>query len=487
MNMRNNKIYIACIVLISLFMMVLTSAAQTDSAGNVFVSDNDPSLQVVNRDLYWIGGTRGFNGYQIGKSFIAAGRDIAVNDSEIGGSLRAASFNLTLNGVDVTDNITAAGYSLQLSGVTASGVYLAGYNVYFNGTADLANLAGRTVTLDGEINGDADVYGEKIVLGENLSVDGVLTVRSEKEPVLPSGAKVGQFIFNKTETIDDPEDVAELVAEKVTVKPTETVTEKVSEIVTISVSEKVEVKRSNSGFGGFIRGLFGTLLLAALICLLLGGDELRKPGEMLLSRPFPMLGSGFAGLFVIPGMILILLLIRIGSSCAGLLALLFLVVCIYSLIFTGMTLAKTLLPKFTDNKILTNDYVCSLIGALVFWLLRKIPVVGGILQAAAIIYTLGYFIQSVFLRVRNSRPAKTKGSLNDSVQNDVLEPVGSTNSAEQRVEPAEALTTIDVPETSPVAETENADEKTAEVPSDSGSADENLPEPQPQDNPDKND
>ena len=138
-------------VMILLALMSLSAAAQTDSAGNVFISDSDPSAQTVERDLYWAGSSRAFNGFQIGKSLIAAGRDITVSDSEVGGSLRTGSYSVTLNGVDVEDNITSAGYNLQLSGVTASGVYLVGNTVYFNGTADHVSIAGGTVTLDGEI------------------------------------------------------------------------------------------------------------------------------------------------------------------------------------------------------------------------------------------------------------------------------------------------------------------------------------------------
>ncbi len=125
--MMSKKILnIASLILVLLFMMSLTAAAQTDSAGNAFISDSDAMPQIIDRDLYWAGSTRVFDGYQIGKGFLAAGRNITVNESTIGGSLRAAGYSITLNNVDVTDNITAAGYNLQASGVTAGGVYLAG-------------------------------------------------------------------------------------------------------------------------------------------------------------------------------------------------------------------------------------------------------------------------------------------------------------------------------------------------------------------------
>lgn len=398
--MKKQIITITGILLALLLALSLTAAAQTDSAGNVFITESNPTEQTVERDLYWVGNSRGFNAYKIGKSLLAAGRDISVSDSEIGGSVRIGAYSLTLNGVDVNDNITAAARSLQMSGVTASGVYLAGNTIYFNGSADHVWLAGNSVTLDGEISGDAVINGDHVVLGDQLQVNGTLTINSGKEPTVPEGAKIGQLVFSetKTETRRAPD-------------------------APDAPAEPVKETRRSSGFGKFIRGLFGTLLLAALIYLLLGAEEVSKPGEMLLSRPLPMLGTGFAGLFVIPGVILILLFIGIGFPSAGLLGLLFAIVCIYSLSFAGVTLGKTLLCRYTDNRILNNGWVTSLIGALVFWLVGKIPVIGTFLKAGALIYTLGYFLQTIFLRLRGEKTQGVKGALPEEPAEDVLEPV----------------------------------------------------------------
>ena len=442
--MRRNALNIASLILVLLFMMSLTAAAQTDSAGNVFISDTTSVPQTVERDLYWAGRSRVFDHYQVGKSLLAAGRDITVNESSVGGSVRAAGYSITLNGVDVTDNITAAGYNLQASGITAAGVYLAGQSLYFSGTADSVNLFGSNVTLDGEIHGDANIYATKVTFGENLLVDGTLTVHSGSEPALPNGAKAGDFVFIKSES-----------ATKVDVKidsgvPTAAVTTPGE-----AAAEPVK-SRSSFDFVSFLRGMIGNLLLAALICLLLGGEELGKPGKMLLKRPFPMLGTGAAGVFVIPGIILVLLFVWSGPSSAGLLAILFAVVCIYSLIFAGMTLANTLLPRYTNNKVLNNEWICSLIGALVFWLLRKIPVFGSILQFAALIYTLGYFLQVIYLRLRGKSTRKSaKKAIDNTPQADVLEPVES-------VKPAESEAAVDAEpagDQAPIAEEGSAEAK----------------------------
>lgn len=423
--MKNMKIYLSILILVFLCMLNLTAFAQIDSAGNAFLSEDSPVLNTTQRDLYWAGRAGVFDGYQVGKSFLAAGYSVNISSTEIGGSLRAGAFNIILNGVDVADNITMAANDLQMSGITASGVYAAGNTIYFSGTADRVLLAGNTVTIDGEISGDVDIYAKNINIGDNLKVGGTLIIESENQPVIPSGAEINTYVYNKTEieTVDEVQDTAENVTETVIENPVEKVTEK--------VPEKTPEQKKSFDFGSLIRSLFSTLLLAALIYLLLGAKELSKPGEMLLSRPFPMLGTGVAGLFVIPGVILILLFIKIGLPSAGLLALLFLMVCSYALVFTGMTVAKTLIPRFVKSSIAGKDWFCLLVGALCFWLLRKIPVFGGILQAVSIIYMLGYFLQKIYLRLKSSKKSVNKRNLKTVAESVVSDASGAENLPEE--------------------------------------------------------
>ncbi len=396
----NRKYLSVCLAVLAVLLFCMAASAQKDTAGNVFISAGDEAASEVERDLYWAGNNRVFSGYSVGKSMVLAGRDITVSEGRIGGSLRAAGYTVLVNQAGVGDNVTAAGYSVQLSGVKAAGVYLAGNTVNFSGEADSAVLLGNSVYLDGAVHGDVLIYGSSVSFGSDLAVDGKMTVHSESEPVIPDGASFGSYEFVQSE----------------------------ERIEAGNDAVQVEVKKSSGGFGSFIRSLFGTLLLAALICLLLGRDELLKPGVMLFSAPLPMLGIGFAALFVIPGIILLLLFIGIGLPSAGLLAFLFALVCLHALVFTGITLANTLIPQFTDNKWLGNFWICSLTGALVFWLLRKIPVAGTIILFVSMMYSLGYFIRSIYLRLRGPVSGGKKGSLAEKAdapvsKDDALEPV----------------------------------------------------------------
>jgi chromate transport protein ChrA len=178
-----------------------------------------------------------------------------------------------------------------------------------------------------------------------------------------------------------------------------------------------------------------------------------------------MLVTGFAALFVLPGIILILFLIGIGSNSATLLILLYVIAAFCSVTFTGMTLAKTLLPRFTDNKALNNEWICSLIGACVFFILRKIPVLGWIILAASLMYTFGYFIQSVYLRLKGNKPRKIKGDLNAAPQEDTLEPVEAIQEAEPEISIIDAAAENNEPEEIPAAE-EPEPEAEAEDPKD---------------------
>lgn len=433
----NKKILRPILVVFALILLLSVScAAESDTAGNAFlVTDDIFETEEITRDLYWAGNNRAFNGLAVGRSMLLAGRDISVSNTTVGGSLRAGGNTILVNSTEVSDNVTAAGYSVQLSDVRAAGIYLAGNTINFSGEADSAVLMGRSVSLDGTVHGDVLILADSVTLGSDLNVEGKLTVRSDKEPAMPSDALLGSYEFEQT-------------GESV-------------EVGNEAVQVKIE-KKSGNGFGRFVKGLFGNLLLAALICLLLGRENMLKPGRMLFESPLPMLGIGFASLFVIPGIILILLLIGIGLPSAGLLALLFALVCIYAVIFTGTTLANTLIPQFTDNKWLINVWSCSLIGALVFWLLRKIPVVGRILLLASLAYSLGYFVRSVYLRLRGNAPRGPKGKTAEKADapasnGDALEPVKKAD-AEDYVDPvlAEAKELFTVHEEPVQPETEES-------------------------------
>ncbi len=451
-------------VLLAVLNVVSLAAAAADTAGNVFLSDSAPVAQSVERDLYWTGGSRTFNGYKIGKSLLAAGWDITINNSSVGGSLRAGAYSIVMNGVEVEDNINAAAMELKLSDVETSGAYLYGNAVNFSGSADYLLISAGNVTLDGKISGNAEIYGNRVVLGDHLRVEGTLTVHSDKKPNVPSGAQIGTLNFveskssgkigtnpfklpvqtsptkapvqavptkapvktdpttapaqtnptavpAKTGTTTDNVPVqTDTTADNVPTQ-TGTVTDNASvqaDTTTDNAPAQSEVtteaapaeKPADSRVKDILFGVLGALLLGTVIYLLLGGKELRRSGMMLKERTIPMLCTGFASLFVVPGVLLILLLSGFGGRSAGLLAMLFVMVCIYCVTYTGVSLANTLLPRIAKIRVLKNSWVCSMIGALLFWLLRQIPGFGIVLMIFSIIYTMGYFLQTIYLRMK---------------------------------------------------------------------------------------
>ncbi len=364
-----------CLILALLAVLcVMSPAGAADEAGNVFVSGNDPEELTAERDLYWAGGTRTFTGYSIGKSLLAAGRDITVSETEAGGSVRVAGYKARLSKVKAADNITVAAYDVNLHGVTASGVYLAGSKVYFNGTADCMRISAGNVFLNGDIAGDVFISGGKVQLAESLHVGGTLTVHTKEQVLIPVNAKIGNVVYDESNPpIPIKVTIGEYTAD-------------------IPMAHRVR---------SLAFGMLGAVLAGALICLLPGGGELRKTAEEVLEWPVILWVTGFAGLIAVVLIFWMLLGSRFDLPDGNMTELLFSAALFYSPVFAGVTFANTWLPRVTQNRVLNNELVCSILGAAVFRLLRAIPVLGAILVVVTIIYTLGFFICAAFLRLRS--------------------------------------------------------------------------------------
>lgn len=362
-----------CLILALLAVLCVTGVVwAADQAGNVFVSGGDPEELTVERDLYWAGGTRTFTGYSIGKSLLAAGRDITVSETEAGGSVRVAGYKARLSEVTAADNITAAAYDLRLTDVTASGVYLAGNSVYFNGTADCMRISAGNVYLKGDIAGDVSISGGKVQLAENLHVGGTLTVHTKEQVLIPVNAKIGNVVYDESNPpIPIKVTIGEYTAD-------------------IPMAHRVR---------SLALGVLGAVLAGALICLLPGGGELRKTAAVVQEPPGILWVAGFAGLIAVVLIFWSLLGSRFDLPDGNMTELLIHIALFFSPVFAGVMFANTWLPRVTHNRVLNNELVCSILGAAVFRLLRAIPILGAILVVVTIIYTLGFFLCAAVLRL----------------------------------------------------------------------------------------
>ena len=107
---------------------------------------------------------------------------------------------------------------------------------------------------------------------------------------------------------------------------------------------------------------------------------------MLKARTGAVLGSGAVALVAVPVTVLILCVTVIGFPCAMILLAAYILIMCIAVMFSGATLARLVFPRM-------NPFLSSAIGVIVLEIAVKVPYLGGLIRIAAIIYTMGTFLQ----------------------------------------------------------------------------------------------
>lgn len=349
-------------------------AAGSDTAGNTFESNtSDIQNSEYERDFFWAGNGLNLTKTTVGNDLWAIGDNLIIyEDVSIDGSIRAAGRNIEIYDTYVENNVTCVGQHITIaSNSKAAGIYLAGETVQFEGRCKSLNVAGKTVTVDGRISGDAHISGDDIEIGDGTVITGTLYVGSDKEPVIPEGAEIANIEF--TEYANDEEVAAKSAGMFVT--------------------------------GKLLSGLYwipSMLILCLLLCLVMS-PELNNAGIMVKNRTAPMLLSGLIAIFAIPTLLILLSITVVGLPSAGILLLLLLLISFVSITFTGASLARITFPKM-------NGILASVVGVAILFAARIIPFVGILIFFGSLIYFTGYLIQVCFFRIlalRKSSPQNT--------------------------------------------------------------------------------
>ena len=164
--------------------------AHTDSAGNAFASKGAPPASVTS-DLYWVGQDLDLSDATVGADVLAAGRTVRLSSTTVGGSIRAIGQEVRLDGTNVGRAVTVAGQHVFFGqGSAAQTLYAAGADVTIAGTVDTGAVIAGTLTITGTVKGDLSVQADRLVLGPNARIEGVLRATLTEQPSRDAGAFV---------------------------------------------------------------------------------------------------------------------------------------------------------------------------------------------------------------------------------------------------------------------------------------------------------
>lgn len=356
------------LALIALALAALPAAAfaGTDTAGNVLATDSDSNPSGVEGDLYWAGQGLDLNDASIDRDIIAVGDSLSIRDCTVGGAVRLAARTIDIAQTAVDGSVTVAGQHVVLNtDSTANCFYAAGETVALRGSVKSAALAGDTVTIDGTVDGDVEVWADKLILSKNARISGTVNTHVSEDPERAAGAEVGALKIDRTENED-----------------TSTV---------------------NDVIGGIVAAALSTCFVALLLELVFPRATASAAG-MLHQRPTPLWVSGLLGTVAVVPTVLLLIISIAGLSLAGALMCGVIGIALVSAAFAGCAIARMV----GHNQ---NRYAMAAVGGIIAGVLTAIPLVGDFISGVAFVFTLGYIIQTIWrnAHLKPQQPANMPG------------------------------------------------------------------------------
>lgn len=343
------------LIALALTALPATSFAGTDTAGNVLATEVDSNPSGVEGDLYWAGQSLNLDDASIGRDIIAAGDTLSIRDCTIGGAVRLAARTIDISKTAIDGSVTVAGQHVVLNtGSTANCFYAMGETVALRGSAKSAALAGDTVTIDGTVDGDVEVWADKLVLGKNARITGTVNAHVSEDPERAAGAEVGALKIDRTENED---------------------TSTLNDIV-----------------GGIVAAALSTCFVALLLELVFPRATASAAG-MLHQRPTPLWVSGLLGTIAIVPAVLLLIISIAGLSLAGALLCGVIGIALVSSAFAGCAIARMV----GHNQ---NRYAMAAVSGIAAGALTGLPLIGDFISGVAFVFMLGYVIQIIW---RNAR------------------------------------------------------------------------------------
>lgn len=344
------KIYAFLIAII--LMCSFNVYAKTD---NAFYADETVSVKKnINTTSFVAGNNVDASSNVDGLNFIAGN---VVNVSSTQDYAFIAGNIITLSNVTAKD-VFVAGSLIKVNDSNIRDLYVAGETITINSNVNRNLYAGgEDITINSIIEGDVNIAAEKITLGENAVIIGKLTYNEDAE-----------IKINENATVEN----------KKTYKP--------------SSGVKVEVKLSPIEIiiGKIMDKLLSFFSMLAISLLLIGLNkkvfkEIKKIDKSS-SNIVKTTIFGFAFLFGLPIAAVILLITVIGLPISIISLLLYGILCYLSLTATTYFFGSWLLK----DKI-KNEYLQFTITLLAIYLLKMLPIVGGLVGFISLCLGLGIY------------------------------------------------------------------------------------------------
>lgn len=324
----------------------------------------------VSEDLYAAGGQVTIAADVEGDVIVAGGR--VVVEQRVTGDVMAAGGFVELR-ADVQDDVRAAGGFVTIGGSIAGDLIAAGGTVSLSPGAEVQGRAwlaggrleiggrlanglratGGSVSIAGEINGDVELVADKITMLPSARIRGDIRYTGRQKPKIDAGAQItGQVTYEPVETR--------------------------------------LVMRAPTAWGARI-AIVLSLMLTGVVLFLMFPSFARGAAQAIASDAWKCLGLGLAVLIMGPIVALLLLVTIIGIPLA-IITLAAYVIFLIAGYLTGALFVGELGLRWLnkDTRASTGLRAFSIaVAVLVLSIVRWIPLVGGLVTLAVLVFGLG--------------------------------------------------------------------------------------------------
>jgi len=319
--------------------------------GNYFKAGNSFDLSgTMEKDVYVVGNIITIDG-TIKGDFIGAGNTLRINGI-VEGSVRFAGSNIIING-EVGENVMVVSNTLIMNNDSKVGWELmaAGSMMELNGDiGGDVKVAGAVVSVDGTIDGNLYTESAQLSMKDEADVTGTLSYLSETDYSLIEGAVIGGEI---------------------------------------SIVEAKYAQKADFDFGQLKKVLMFVMLMsflsALLIAILMAGfmpKRLHEVADEINSDFGRHFGLGLLFVIATPIICFLLMLTVIGIPLAVIVLVMYFVILYLAKIFFSLAMMKMILKWFKQKKE-WHIMLMMLVGLLIFFIIRMIPIVGWVIGLLA--------------------------------------------------------------------------------------------------------
>ena len=368
--MKKRSLLVFSLILVSSFLFITPSKAASFENLDLLHVKSD---EVVNRNLYVVANDIIIDG-KIGGDLIAAAKSIKIN-GEITGDLIAMAPEIEIKG-RIEGNSRIAFNNFNLVGFIGKNLNALGENISLAKDSfvgwDLLSY-GNYISLNGLINGDADISTQNIFLSGEIKKDSNVKLEG-KEPILnisPEALIGGKFSYTGQEEIQ---------------------IDNINNFKGGIIFNKHSNKQNNSRKSfNLIFSIIAALAVASFFVYVLKGVKNKVMKETNNYKTKDLL---YALLFLIlvPIVSLIIFITIIGIPLSLLIIIFYFLIIYLSKIVCAIFMADLMFDKLGKKR---YYFLFLFIGVAGSWLIFSLPLVGSFISTIAVLFGLSFLIKYV--------------------------------------------------------------------------------------------